>query len=341
MGQAFDSRAWIIWVIVASITVLSARNPLYVIVILLSVMLVNQRHGTQRAANAGEIRFVPFVFAILFFSTLFNLISVHFGDTVLFSLPSSWPLIGGPFTLEAAVFGFSNGLVLLTLLLIFITFNRIVPVDDLVRLTPNALHDLGIVLLIALTYVPQTFRHYQQIRDAQAIRGYRPSGWSDWRPIILPLLIGGLERAMNLAETMVSRGYGATRSKGLSTGYQLGLVAGLAAGLGGWVASLWVGWPGRFLMIAGVVLVVAIYWREGRRVTRTVYRPKPWTLGDSLLLGAGLAPLMLFFFADRADLAYNVYPKLTWPPFDPLVGLWLMLLAFPALLPRWRDDSNS
>ena len=48
---------------------------------------------------------------------------------------------------------------------------------------------------MAITYVPETARHFQRIREAQAIRGHRLRGLRDWRPIVIPLLVGGLERA--------------------------------------------------------------------------------------------------------------------------------------------------
>ena len=77
-------------------------------------------------------------------------------------------------------------------------------------MAPRAFYDLGVVVLIALTYVPQTMQQWQRIREAQAIRGHRWRGVRDWQPLVIPLFIGGLERAMALAEAMVARGYGAT-----------------------------------------------------------------------------------------------------------------------------------
>ena len=152
------------------------RNPLYLIIVLLAVQIVGAMCG-----GAGTIvRFSLWRIGltILLFSTFFNFLFVHVGTTVLWRWPLSWPYVGGAMTVEAAVFGAINGLVLLTLLATFLTFNSIVPVGDLVRLIPAAFRDLGVVLLIALTYVPETIAHWHSIREAQAIRGHEVQGSS-------------------------------------------------------------------------------------------------------------------------------------------------------------------
>ncbi|MCZ7668356.1 MAG: energy-coupling factor transporter transmembrane protein EcfT [Chloroflexi bacterium] len=154
---------------------------------------------------------------------------------------------------------------LFTLLLVFIAFNNIVPGSDLVHLTPRAFHDLGLVVLIALTYVPETSRHWQKIKDAQAIRGHQIRGWRDWRPILIPLLVGGMERAMALAEAMVSRGYGATTQTSQPLLAQGLLLLGLGAAFAGWLLSFWFGWPGWVLMGSGVMVLLLLIWAPGRK----------------------------------------------------------------------------
>ncbi|MFT7586263.1 MAG: energy-coupling factor transport system permease protein, partial [Cellvibrionaceae bacterium] len=298
----------------------------------LSARLVATVHAHPDQRDALPISFGRLALFILPISSLFNTLFVHFGETVLFRIPASWPLIGGIITLEAAVYGLGNGMILLSLLATFVTFNRIIPTDSLIKLTPKALNDLGVVLLIALTYIPQTQRQLNQVREAQAIRGYEPKGVRGWQPILLPLLIGGLERAMGLAEAMVARGFGTTQTSGRSVWMQVGLAAGLAGALAGWIAALWVGWPGWLLVGAGGALILAIIWRLGLDVVRTQYRPRKWSTADTLLLLMALAVPLIFTLYSPA-LGYNIYPRLSWPPFDPFVGMVLLLLAAPALLP--------
>jgi hypothetical protein len=70
-------------------------------------------------------------------------------------------------------------------------------------------------------------------------------------------------------------------------------------------------------------------------VRRTWYRPARWAARDSVVVAAGLLSLAAVFqgrLANPAALVYNAYSGTLLPPFDPLVGAGLLLLAVPALL---------
>jgi energy-coupling factor transport system permease protein len=272
---------------------------------------------------------------ILTFSAAFNALSVHAGETVLFRLPE-WPLVGGPVTLEAIVFGLAGGLVLVTLLSLFTVFNRVIAASDLARMIPNAFHDLGLVVLIAVTYVPEVMHQFQRVREAQAIRGHRLRGLRDLQPILIPLLIGSLERAMILAETMVARGYGATVNRQQSPTTQILLVTALLLALGGWFLTLFGLWMGRIILVSGLGLLIFLLWRQSRLSQRTQYRPVSWQRPDTVMILAALVPLAVVLlplpFVDRASLLYSPYLRLHLPAFNPVVGLSIMFLLFPI----WR-----
>jgi energy-coupling factor transport system permease protein len=328
----FHTHSWLIWIVAAAVLSLSTRNPLYLLLVLLSARLV-----AVTCARPGTGLPLPLLWLgifILSFATVLNALFVPIGSIVLFQLPSGWPLIGGAVTLEAAVYGAINGLVLWTLLVIFAAINQIVPTADLVRLTPRALRDLGVVILIAVTYVPETIQQGQRIQEAQAIRGNRLRHWRDWQPVIIPLLIGGLERAMVLAETMVARGYGATSDTEQPWRVRLLLLLALMLAFGGWLWSFWVGWPGWLLLAAGLLLVGAWLWLAGQHVSVTRYRPRPWTGWDTGLVITAVIPLifLLLPWFDRSSLFYTPYPALTIPPLDLLFAVVLLCLAYPAMV---------
>lgn len=329
----FDPRAWLCWVLSGMAISTTARNPLY------SLLLLAAAQAAQAACHLPGTSTLPLWrlgFAVVGLSALFNALSAHVGKTVLVVLPPSLPLVGGPITLEALAYGAANGLSLLALLAFFSALNSCVPAHELVRLTPRAFHSLGVVLLIAATYGPQTSRHLQQIREAQAVRGHRLRGWRDWRPILLPLLIGGLERSMGLAEAMVARGYGATTNAGPSTTTQAMLVLSLLALLSGWLLTIFGSSPGLPLLALGAGLLAILLWRLRRSTHHTVYRPRHWHWPDTALVLASLTALLAtrlpLPWLDQQTLFFDPYPRLTAPGFDPLLGLALALLATPALL---------
>jgi energy-coupling factor transport system permease protein len=339
----FHPLAWLAWLAASAFLIVQVRNPFYLLILLLGTLVVKRICAVNTAILPFSVARIGLL--ILLFSTLFHMLTVHLGRTVLWTLPPFWWLIGGPVTLESAVAGAINGLALLALLVLFVAFSAAVPVHELSHLTPPALRDLGIVLLIALTYMPQTARHWQQIREAQAVRGHRIQGWRDWRPIIIPLLTGGLERSVNLAEAMVARGYGSTGDSDQPIKIRLLLLGSLASILGGWVLSGWWPWSGWSLAGVGVLMIVFVYRWLGRRSPRTTYRVRHWTKRDSLLVLSAtllLLPAGLDRLFGRSTLYYSPYPVFTLPPFEPLVGVALALIAAPAMITLvGRDDFDS
>lgn len=336
-----DPRVWLLWALTVLVTASSARNPLYAAVLLLIAMVV----GTTCATDDGRrAPLSPLQFGLIAIplSALFNSLTVHFGDTVLFSIPDWLPLLGGAVTLEAIVFGAVNGLALTVIFSSFAIFNAVTPVRDLIKLTPRAFHEAGVVLSIALTFVPQTARSLQRIRDAQAVRGHQVRGLRDWLPIVMPLLTSGLERSMGLAEAMVARGYGAVSDEAQPLRSQGLLALGLLVLLAGWLGYLFrPSWqlPAVGAMLLGTSLIGSVVWLTGRQVSHTVYRRRRWSYGDTAaLLGCALA--LTVAVTQREALYYSPYPRLTAPSFEPLVGLGLLGLVVPALVGMRREEKT-
>jgi len=328
-----NAKAWLFWIGAAAVLTMLARNPFYALIILSTSLLMMTAFGRQD--REGVLPLGRLAMVILLISATYNALFVHVGETVIFTLPA-WPLIGGPVTVEAIMEGASNGLTLLTLLVVFVALGAIVPMSELTRLMPAAFRDLGLVLLIAVNYVPETRRHLGRIRDAQAIRGHEVRGLRDWRPLVVPLLVGGLERAMRLSETMVARGFGSASDEASRPGEQLLLVLGLLAAVAGWFIVVWQGGPGWLLLLLGLMAMVAVVVTRGKRVKRTSYRSQPWQLTDvSLVATAVLALLVVVLpwpFVDGSTLSWTPYPILTLPSLDWFVVLALAGLALPVLV---------
>ncbi|MFZ5917603.1 MAG: energy-coupling factor transporter transmembrane component T [Chloroflexota bacterium] len=345
----FHTVAWLLWLVASATIPLITQHPLYLALTLTGVWLVYQtvRRCSPEAAVWGSL--VKLALFVWLFTVPFNALAVHVGQMVLFRLPTDWPIVGGAITLEAIVYGLLNGLKLITLLLVFAVFNTGVDHYRLLRLTPAFLYQVGVITSIAVTFVPQMIAAGQEIREAQTIRGHRFRGLRDLLPLFVPLLTGGLERAMGLAESMESRGFGGN-VRAVSSQEELliklGTLLALLLALGG---VFWYGYfapnrtPGAALMGIGAVLLIAIFWRLSRRVARTRYRRGVWRWRDtalalsSLALGAGLLATRL---AGGNLLSYSPYPPHPLlPSFNTVVGLLMLLVAAPALL--WEPQKSA
>lgn len=342
-----DVRAWLLWALTVLVVASLTRNPLYIILLLLIVAVTDAalvgKSGKRQLPSP-----VTFAKIALPLAVIFNGLVVHIGDTVLFHLPEWLPLVGGEITLEAIVYGLLNGLTLTVIFAGFSVFNEVNPAYELVRLAPRAFHEAGVVLSIALTFVPQTMRSLQRIREAQAVRGHRLRGVSDWLPIVVPLLVSGLERSMGLAEAMVARGYGSIESRSQPLRLQLLLVLGLLALLGGWLAWTFFR-PMRLVagavMAIGAGLIVATLWLAGKRVPRGRYRVRAWSSADTLACAGSLLALVAVVvplpFVETATTYYSPYPSLTLPSFDPWIGLLLLGLLGPVAASLRAADAAS
>ncbi|MBN2148678.1 MAG: hypothetical protein JW726_14925 [Anaerolineales bacterium] len=341
-----NTLAWLAWLVATLVALSATRNPLYLMLtglcILITAAVLGSGAATHTQAEKPAYIFSPLRFSlfVILLAAIFNLLTSHYGETILFSIPAKIPLLSGPLTLEAFLYGATNGLVLAGFYAAFAVLNRALPVRSLVRLIPRAFYPVAVVTAIAVTYVPITVRQSRQVREAQAIRGHKIRRLSDWLPLLMPLLIGGLEHALALAEAMTARGFASSLPAEQSSQPRLAMLAGLVVLATGWVMRL-IGtapWISIVLMAWGVCLIVAGLWGLGRLAPRTTYRRELWQATDTLVSMGALLVIALFLLPVSAlaqhSLAYSPYPLLSLPQFDPWLGVGILALLFPAMVQK-------
>ncbi len=286
--SAIHGLAWFCWLGAVLLIVTLSRNPWYLGLTLVWVSVVDAMARRQPLLGRVTPLWSPLRFGLVVIplTAFFNLLTVHVGATVLVRLPLSWPLIGGPLTLEALVYGALNGLALTCIFAAFAVVNRVMPLRAIIQLIPRTYYPVAVVAAIAVTFVPVTLQQWQQIREAQAVRGHRLKGVRSWLPLWLPLLTGGLERALQLAEAMTARGFAGGPAH-YPFGQLLLLAGGLVALLGGLVVRLMgdAGWVSGPLMVSGVAAVVWVLRAAGRQHPHT--RLPPHALAAARSGGSG------------------------------------------------------
>ncbi len=331
--------AWVGWLIAVLVILSITRNPLYLVQILVCVAIVGmslRQAGAEMPTPLPLWRLAGWIIAL---ATIFNALTSHYGSTVLFTIPGKLPLLSGNVTLEAMVYGATNGLVLTGMLASFSVLNLALPVRDLISLIPRAFFPMAVVTSIAVTYLPTTLRQFRQIREAQAVRGHQLRTIRDWLPLLMPLLVGGLEHAMQLAEAMTARGFAKTRAgAGRQQVYsRLSMLLGLLVLTLGWIAQLaGVGVGGLILISLGAAFILGGLWFIGRQSPRTTYHRLPWGWQDWLTLCVSLVVLLACLLPlaglGSQALDYEPYPALSLPAFSPLLGTLLLGLMTPGLL---------
>jgi energy-coupling factor transport system permease protein len=337
--------AWVSWLIATVVILSITRNPLYLVLILLCVVFVGITLRQAGAESASPFSLWKLAVWIMLLSTAFNALTSHYGETVFFTIPGNLPLLSGPVTLEAMVYGAINGLVLTSMLASFMVLNLALSVRELISLIPRAFFPVAVVTSIAVTYLPTTIRQFKQIREAQAIRGHQMRTLRDWLPLWMPLLVGGLEHAMQLAEAMTARGFASSSPTVHRAGNtpRIFMIIGLVLLPLGWVLQLsGAGIRGLALILAGTILLLGGLWYLGRESARTAYRTPGWGWQDWLIVLVSLGVLAIctlpILGLSHDSLYYDPYPTLTLPSFNPVLGMAMLGLLLPGILIHFKPS---
>jgi energy-coupling factor transport system permease protein len=344
----YHTLTWLAWLAGAAYLALANQQPLQSIVLILATGMVFDLASRLSPRRQSWGTFLRFGLWVWLMALAFNLLSVHAGEMVVFTLPRHWPIIGGPITLEALLYGLANGASLFAVLLVFATFNLAVETHRLLRWVPAGLYQAGLIASIAVAFVPQMFSSLNQIREAQRVRGLNPRGLRGLVPLFVPLITTALERSLTLAESMEARGFGGiTRESSDVRRYLLRTMtlAGLLALLIGLILRVTnpqIQWPSLAWLALGVLLTVGALYVQGRQVMRTHYQRERWQQRDTLVCLACAASMLMMTATHARNpqiLSYYPYPPSTpWPGFAIQVGLAAALLAAPAFL--WPAEAR-
>ncbi|GAA1388898.1 energy-coupling factor transporter transmembrane component T [Luteococcus peritonei] len=346
--------AWWGWALCAATAISLTLNPLMLLLCIGAVVAVVLARRT-RAPWARSVRayllLAGFILAMrMFFQVVIGRMR---SGTVLFTLPSwtapDWLAglhFGGPVTLDALLFTLNDTLRLAGILVCVGAANALANPRRALKSVPPALHQISTAVVIALSVAPQLIESGQRVRRARRLRASTSRGRGALRGLLVPVLEDSIERSMQLAASMESRGYGRTLSlQPLGRATATTLLGGMMLMVLGSFAVL--GIPGATLLgVAGILvglgLVVAGLRISGRRLAISHYRPDPWLPAETGAICCGLAAvalsLLLLQLAPGAMTPVTSPPQ--WPELHPLMPLTALALALPAVLtPAPSKDS--
>jgi len=312
-------------------------NPLYLSLALLVSCGVYQQ-ARESAKGRALTPFVGLGVSLAVLTLPLNVLTGSVGGTTLAELPQvtlpRWfgnVAVGGTVTAEALVVATGRALGIATLVLLAASFNAAVDHFRLLRLAPRSLSQLMLSLTVAVLVVPQAVARGRAVAEAKRLRGRPARGLRALPGLLLPVLYGALERAVQRAESMDARGLagGGPRSSG-----PLVMIGVLGLGLAAW-GGFWHYYDGPGPLPAataalGVLVVAGVLLRGGVSGARRL-RDDPWSARDVVAAGAAALALAIVAglrLAGAADLEYVPYPEVTAPGFDvAAAGAFLLLLA--------------
>ncbi len=339
--------AWWLWALGLATAASRSTNPV-VLGLLIAACAVVVRARRPNAPWARSFTFFLVLGCIVIVIRVVTqlLFSSGANGPLLFTLPqiglpafAAGVSIGGPVYLGDLIYGFIDGLRLAALLICIGAASALASPSRMLKSVPAALYELGVAVVVALTFTPQLVSDIIRVRAAQRLRGRSVNGLRGWWSAVGPVINGSLERSVQLAAAMDSRGYGrqaqvpAAVRRGTAALLLLG-VAGVLLGLFGTLSGGQASDSGPPLMVAGASLAVAGLALAGRRQVRTTYRPDPWGLAEWLVVASGVATAAVFVALagqPGSGLAMQLSP-LALPELSVAVLLACLVATLPALV---------
>lgn len=204
MGRAFDTlHPWVSFIFFAVCIVFSmvSSSPVMLAVSFASALVL-----LCVVSGAKALRYllfsVPAIIAAAAVNTAFN----HEGATVLLYIN------GNPITLESVIYGAVSGTVLMTVIIWFACFSRIMTSEKIMFLFAKVSPSLSLLFSMILRFVLQVAAKARQINEAQRLSYGTPAGLygriKRGLTVIYALLLRSFEDAADTADSMKCRGYG-------------------------------------------------------------------------------------------------------------------------------------
>ena len=339
--------AWWAWALALAVAASRTTNPLLLalIVAVAATVVAARRPEAPWARSFGF--FLRLGLVVIALRVLVQvLFATQIGTTVLLDAPGldlpSWMAgvrIGGQVTVESLLAALYDGMRLAAILACIGAANSLASPSRLLKSVPAALYEVGVSVVVAMTFTPQLVADVGRVQQARTLRGRPSRGPRAVASAAMPVLEGALERSVTLAAAMDARGYGrrgtaSARQVRASAGL---LLAGLLAcaigtyGLVGASAPAAIGLP---MLAIGIALAICSLAWSSRRRMRSRYRPDPWWAPEWGVLGSALAVSATFVACawwSPQGMSTPVDPP-TWPSLPLLPALGLIAALAPALI---------
>src|SRR4051794_13689701 len=341
--RVLHPAAWWGWATAVAIAASRTTNPVTLALLVSATAFVVASRRPQSPWSRSYVVFLRVgLVAIAIRVVLFALLGTGPGTHILVTLPQvplpHWMAgvrLGGPVSVDGVLAALYDGLRLAVILICVGAANTLTSPRRLLKSLPSAVQEAGVAVTVALVFAPQAVASVGRLRQARRLRGRPSTGWRSMRGLAVPVLEGALDRSVDLAAAMDSRGFGRrgetpkTRRHVTAALVIGGVPVMLASGyaLADPSAPGYLGLP--LLLVGGAGLAAGLV-VGARRGGRTRYRPDPWRLPEWLVLASGVIAAVAIGTASSAGLFPGTSPPQT-PGFPVIPALGLLV----ALLPAW------
>jgi energy-coupling factor transport system permease protein len=347
LPRALHPGAWWLWALGLATAASRTTNPwLLLLVLAVAWHVVTARRSEAPWARSFAVFLKLGMVVIMIRVVAQTLFGAAVPGTVLVDLPEvalpAWAAgvtLGGPITDAALAAALVDGLRLATVLACIGAANALANPKRLLASVPAALYEVGVAVVVALSFAPSMVAAVQRIRAARRLRGRPDRGLRSIVSVAMPVLEDALERSLALAAAMDSRGYGRrasvpARTRRLTTTLTLVGLGAILVGLYGLLDGTGPALLGLPALLVGIVVAATALRAAGAGVTRTRYRPDPWAGPEWLTTFAGAVAAIgtiVTSFQAPATLDPAAWPLLA-VPLPPAATVGILLASLPAWL---------
>ncbi|MBV1820763.1 energy-coupling factor transporter transmembrane component T family protein [Clostridium cochlearium] len=205
---------FIIFIYILSFIVVN--NPLYLLLILLSLILLSHIDGSIKDLFKYGRLMLPFAILIM----ILNPLLVRDGSTILYIGKIKFPVIGSiVITLESIMYGIFSGIKVICITLAFGFGNLIIHPDRSFGFFSKYLKKSSLLMSMIVTMFPNMMKSYENIREIEKLRGNilvdkkMKNTIKNGGNIVNILFLSSLEDSLDIAESMYSRGYGSCKKR--------------------------------------------------------------------------------------------------------------------------------
>ncbi len=166
-------------------------------------------YAVQTEGKKAVLFTLKWCLPVMLLTAIMNPAFSHEGITIVLYFPT-----GNPLTLESILYGLSSGVMIATVCLWFLNFNRVITSDKFIYLFGRIIPAISLVLSMTLRFVPKFRTQMNAVVDAQKSIGRDISTGSLWHrtkiaiTVLSIMITWALENAIETADSMKSRGYG-------------------------------------------------------------------------------------------------------------------------------------
>jgi len=233
-----------------------------------------------------------------------NLLGYPMGSHVLVTLPTiDMPMwlsglrLGGSITSESVLFALSDGARIAAIALAFVSAATVTSPTRVLRALPLSMQSAGMIVVIAVTFLPHLLADLSRVRNASRWRGQQLRGLRHVMAQMINVAESALDRSVTLAAALTVRGYAHSPSRNrwsLLIGSTGAIGFGFALALSGFRLNLGMGF-----LLSLIAMRFGVQ-RPTGEIARTRYRQSEWTLRDVVIAVSPVAAALTYIVANVA-----------------------------------------